>query len=78
MKFGMGMGVCMGLYYLSLQLQAKFGPILDAKGDRYLSVNSPELFFVGLWTFRSRNETAYSLSNFRALERLSEPNEEKE
>ena len=29
-----------------------------------------------MWTFRSRNETAYS--NFRALERLSEPNEEKE
>ena len=33
----------------------------------------------GLWTFRSRNETAYnSPSNFRALESLSEPNEEKE
>ena len=29
-------------------------------------------------TFRSRNKTAYSLSNFRALERLSELNEEKE
>jgi len=29
-----------------------------------------------VWTFRSRNETAYS--NFRALERLREPNEEKE
>ena len=29
-----------------------------------------------VWTFRSRNETAYS--NFRALERLSEPNEEKD
>jgi len=33
-----------------------------------------------VWTFRSRNETAYRpiYSNFRALERLSEPNEEKE
>ena len=30
-----------------------------------------------VWTFRSRNETAYSI-NFRALERLCEPNEEKE
>jgi len=29
-----------------------------------------------VWTFRFRNETAYS--NFRALERLSKPNEEKE
>jgi len=31
-----------------------------------------------VWTFRSQNETAYSPSNFRALERLSKPNEEKE
>ena len=30
-----------------------------------------------VWTFRSRNETAYSSSNIRALERLSKPNEEK-
>ena len=38
-----------------------------------------ECSFAGMnvWTFRSRNETAYSPSNFRALERLSEPNEEK-
>ena len=41
-------------------------------------LNDSKLSPAGLWTFRSRNETANSHSNFRALERLSEPNEEKE
>jgi len=63
-------------YYIENVDYGRFVPMHFRSRERNDHIVDDSFPGTNVWTFRSRNETAYS--NFRALERLSEPNEEKE